>query len=352
MPRVLLLTGDRELAFSREAADAVRSRVAACVRGLDKRDVVLTCGALGVGEWAAEAADDAGLKCVEFRENGLRYEGAMPTTAWSTGYWLYAARGVGSTHRAVHLAAALRRASEAGWTVAARVYAAPWERCGMARDAAAACAAEGVRVEGVAVPAELAPKTPDRGPEPPSTGDLVFIDTETTGVSARDRVIEVGMVRYDAAMRSMHDRWTRKVALPAGVYVHPDAAAKNGYTPEKWAGAVSAHQVMEDLSVRLPRDFTLVGHNLPFDLRMLDAELMRLNRFPLLEGCMVRTEDTKVLAGDLKRAGVCASTSLDVVCAALGIRSDDAHGALADAERCAELYRRLKLVRPARAEAA
>jgi DNA polymerase-3 subunit epsilon len=81
-------------------------------------------------------------------------------------------------------------------------------------------------------------------------------------------------------------------------------------------------------------DARLVAHNAAFDVRFLDAELVRAGRPPLDPGRIV---DTRALA--LARFPG-APSSLDALCRRFGVdnRARTKHGALLDSEILAEVY--------------
>ena len=160
----------------------------------------------------------------------------------------------------------------------------------------------------------------------------IVVDTETTGLDPVDghRIIEIGCVE-------LYDH------VPTGVtlqhYVNPErlvpegALRVHGITDEFLAGkplfAAIADEVLEFFG-----DAALVMHNASFDLKFVNAELLRLARPAIPEA---RTIDTIEIA-KAKIPG--ARYSLDELCRRFGIdlSGRSKHGALLDAELTARVY--------------
>ena len=160
----------------------------------------------------------------------------------------------------------------------------------------------------------------------------VVLDTETTGLSAKDghRIIEIGaveMVNLSVTGRSLH------------LYINPERDID--------AGALEIHGLSSELLADKPVfadvlvefiDFIgndlLVIHNAPFDIGFLNAEFARCGRPPL---SMERVIDTLSLARE-KYPG--AQASLDALCRRFGVDNThrDLHGALIDADLLAAVF--------------
>lgn len=91
--------------------------------------------------------------------------------------------------------------------------------------------------------------------------DPIFIDTETTGVSPNDVIIEIGVV--DLAGNTLFDALV-KPPIP----IPPDAMAVHNITEEMVADAPAWKDIWEDLRAVL--DGRFIGmYNAEFDLRMM-----------------------------------------------------------------------------------
>lgn len=164
----------------------------------------------------------------------------------------------------------------------------------------------------------------------------IALDTETTGFdpSKGDRIVEIGCVEMDnyvATGNVFH------------VYINPErdmpeeAFKVHGLSEE----FLRTHKVMAeevDGFLDFIGDSNLVIHNAEFDMKFINAELIRLKRSPLP---MDRAIDTVRMA---RRMFPGAQANLDALCRRFKI--DNAarvkHGALLDAELLAEVYLELR----------
>lgn len=209
-------------------------------------------------------------------------------------------------------------------TLAARGYAASQLDVPGAWAALADIAAE-------ATPSQTTWAVAERHREPeltnrPVLGSTPFtvIDVETTGFAAHkhDRIIEVALVRADAA-GSITDTWHTLVnpdRSPGPTHVH-------GITAEQLAGAPRFADVLPFIASRLAGT-VVVAHNALFDLGFLSAEFLRSGTQPPLWPTLC----TMDLAGhftDARRLHDC--------CHAAGITLHAAHTALGDATATAFL---------------
>lgn len=150
---------------------------------------------------------------------------------------------------------------------------------------------------------------------------LVFLDVETTGLdpSEGDRVCEIALVRYEhgQAQDALHQLINPQRPVSLGAFrVH-------GLSDEMLRDAPPFAHVAQDV-LELLHDAVLVGHNTPFDLGFLAAELGRLGlRLPPLIAL-----DTLRLA---RRAYRLPSYALGAVAQALGIAiAGQTHRAMQD----------------------
>jgi DNA polymerase-3 subunit epsilon len=165
----------------------------------------------------------------------------------------------------------------------------------------------------------------------------VFLDTETTGLSAEqgDRIIEIGcieMVNRRLTGRTLHHY------LNPGRSSHPDALKVHGLTDEFLADKPTFAQVAEELAEFIA-GAELVAHNADFDIGFLDAEFERLAR-PRTAELAGTVTDSLVLARELFPG---KGNSLDALCRRLEVDNSarDYHGALLDAGLLAEVYLRM-----------
>jgi DNA polymerase-3 subunit epsilon len=165
----------------------------------------------------------------------------------------------------------------------------------------------------------------------------IFLDTETTGLSAEngDRIIELGcieMVNRRLSGRTLHHYVNPERAS------HPDAVRVHGLTDEFLADKPLFGAVVDEF-LEFVGGAELIIHNADFDLGFLDEELRRLQR-PPLAGVVAKVTDTLELARNLYPG---KSNSLDALCRRLEVDNSNRalHGALLDAGLLAEVYIRM-----------
>ena len=160
----------------------------------------------------------------------------------------------------------------------------------------------------------------------------VIVDTETTGLSAADRIVEVACVELIG--RRPTGREFHAYVNPE-MPVHRGALRVHGLTDEFLADKPSFADVGDALRDFL-RDAEMVAHNSSFDYDKLYAEFKRAGFEPfseLVDGVV----DTLAIA---RRRWPGQTCSLDAVCRRLGIDTSHRtmHGALVDARILANAY--------------
>jgi len=162
----------------------------------------------------------------------------------------------------------------------------------------------------------------------------IFLDTETTGLSAEngDRIIEIGCVELVARKLTGNNL---HFYLNPGRDSHEDALKVHGISNEFLRDKPKFSVVADELLAYLA-DAEVIIHNAPFDVSFLNKELSLIGR-PPLKHCVAKVVDSLMMAKELfpgKR------NSLDALCDRLEV--DNAgrtlHGALLDAELLADVY--------------
>ncbi len=166
---------------------------------------------------------------------------------------------------------------------------------------------------------------------------LVFLDTETTGLSPQsgDRIVEIGCVELvdrRATGRSLH------LYLNPQRASHPDALRVHGLTDEFLRDKPLFESVADQL-LEFVNGAEVVIHNAGFDTSFLDHELGRLN-LPKFANCVEKVTDSLTLARELFPG---KANSLDALCKRLEVDNSNRtlHGALLDAGLLAEVYIRM-----------
>ena len=165
----------------------------------------------------------------------------------------------------------------------------------------------------------------------PLVGRSAVIDTETTGTNVRtDRIISFGHVRLVDGKITEQIEWFFN---PGDVEIHPDALRVHGITAEFLADKPPIKGYLARI-IELLVEAIVCGHNVKFDIDMINAELAR-HRFPLLDKFIAGVFDTMK---ESRERWPGKPASLDALCARVGISTAhrQQHGALTDALLCAE----------------
>ena len=165
----------------------------------------------------------------------------------------------------------------------------------------------------------------------------IFIDTETTGLSAEsgDRIVEIGCV--EMLNRRLSGNNLHHYVNPRRSS-HPDALRVHGLTDEFLADKPCFDAIVDDLLAYL-KGAEIVIHNAAFDIAFLNEELQRLGREPI-HAHVVAVTDSLQMARELYPG---KANSLDALCRRLEVDNSNRalHGALLDAGLLAEVYIRM-----------
>lgn len=164
----------------------------------------------------------------------------------------------------------------------------------------------------------------------------IALDTETTGFdpSTGDRIVEIGCVELENFMatgRVFHRYINPERDMPEAAFkVH---GLSEGFLRKQ---KVIAEEIEEFLD--FVGDSKMIIHNAEFDMKFINAELIRLKRLPL---SMSQTTDTVAMARKMFPG---AQANLDALCRRFKIDNSTRtkHGALLDAELLAEVYLELR----------
>lgn len=152
---------------------------------------------------------------------------------------------------------------------------------------------------------------------------VVIFDVETTGMTPRDEIIEIGAVKAVRGEILEEGGRFQSFVRPATARVSAEITGITGITWDMVKDAPPAAEVIPRF-LDFVGDATLGAHNLPFDMRFLDPAARAVGR-----RVPRRTLDTL----DLARTHFPGrSHSLEPFAEALGIPHPEAHRALADAE--------------------
>ena len=96
----------------------------------------------------------------------------------------------------------------------------------------------------------------------------VLVDTETTGISAEDKVCEMAYVEIDDAFNVIR---SGNSLINPGIPINYAASAVNGITDVMVKDAPTLEDYMLSEGAPLRGEVTLIAHNLDFDFRFLKA---------------------------------------------------------------------------------
>ena len=160
----------------------------------------------------------------------------------------------------------------------------------------------------------------------------IFLDTETTGLSAKDgdRIVEIACIETKDLIPT--NRVFHKLINPQKK-VSSEAFKVHGFSDDFLKGKEKFDEVVEDF-LEFIKDKKLIIHNAPFDVGFLNTELRRVNK-KILD--LKNVEDSLILARSKFPA---SSNSLDNLCKRFNIDLSrrTKHNALLDCELLREVY--------------
>ena len=171
--------------------------------------------------------------------------------------------------------------------------------------------------------------------------DLLFVDTETTGLDAsKHELLEVAAIRTTPDAKTIISTFEAKLKPLHLETAEPKALQINGYVPEQWTDDLCmAPELVADALQKMAGDSVLVGQNVSFDEGFLSPLFTRLGMRPPWGYHKV---DTVSLAWPLYiNNAELPGISLEKLCRFLGVTSLPTHRAAADVEACRQVYLKL-----------
>ncbi len=160
----------------------------------------------------------------------------------------------------------------------------------------------------------------------------IFLDTETTGLSAKDgdRIVEIACIETKDLIPT--NRVFHKIINPQKK-VSPEAFKVHGFSDDFLKTKEKFDEVVEDF-LEFIKNKKLIIHNAPFDIGFLNTELRRVDK-KILD--LKNVEDSLNLARSKFPA---SSNSLDNLCKRFNIDLSrrTKHNALLDCELLREVY--------------
>lgn len=167
--------------------------------------------------------------------------------------------------------------------------------------------------------------------------DLLFIDTETTGLDcAKHEIIEIAWILTSPDSRLVKEKYLARM-LPLNIAAaEPKALEINGYKEEAWlASNPRTQDEVAKALWKVSQRAILVGQNVGFDEGFLKVLLAQNGLVPAWGYQKV---DTIALAWPYYSMGKLGGLSLDKLCTFLGITQERKHSADADVESCYRVY--------------
>ena len=163
----------------------------------------------------------------------------------------------------------------------------------------------------------------------------VALDLETTGLTAGNRIIEIGCVEIIG--RDLTGRQYQSYVNPR-CEIEEGAQRVHGITSEQLVGKPEFPEILDEV-LEFVQDAEVLIHNADFDLGFLNHEMKLARRGDKFEDCCLKVTDTLMLAREKSSGG----SSLDQLCDFYQVdrTQRERHGALLDAQLLAHVYLRM-----------
>ncbi len=169
--------------------------------------------------------------------------------------------------------------------------------------------------------------------------NFVILDTETTGLNNDDEVCELGIIDSDGNVLFHSYYYPEKE-------VDPGAAKVNHLSKEKLAKYGKLNAEEWDKIVKAIGGKVIVGHNIPYDVRLITQSLKK-NGYDGPLDALNNTVDTIAIA---KRHIKSKSYSLNNLTTLIGITREEQHDAVDDCRMTLEFINRLEDILKIKAE--
>jgi len=173
----------------------------------------------------------------------------------------------------------------------------------------------------------------------PYLGDLIFLDTETTGLEGNARVIEIGAIRVSFDGFDVKFDTFETLINPGGVPVSEGARKANQITDEELQNAeedITAFAKFVEW-LKETEASRCIAHNAAFDEGKLKYNLVRLGYDSVLPPFECTWKLSKQFLTKPK------NDKLGTLSEYFNFINTQAHRALADTEVCAYVYAKIKL---------
>lgn len=175
---------------------------------------------------------------------------------------------------------------------------------------------------------------------------LVVVDTETTGLDGHSKIVEVSAIKFSEGFVPVSCFTT---LINPGCRIPGEAVAVHGITDDMVAGAPRFSQIAGAFSDYIA-GHNVLGHNLPFDLKFLVAEGVKLcdnvryyDSLAIAKNTLVASYYRDWASADRGRVAEydVENMKLETLCEYYGIKRSGAHRSLSDCFATAKVFENL-----------
>lgn len=177
-------------------------------------------------------------------------------------------------------------------------------------------------------------------PLPKKFQDLLFVDTETTGLDAsKHELLEVAAIRCSPDGKTIISQYEAKLKPRHIETAEPKALEVNKYSSAEWTDEKCVpREIVVDNLQKLAGNTVLIGQNVSFDEGFLTPLFTELK---MKAPWGYHKVDTVALAWPLFLHSPLEGLSLAKLCTFLGVDHTPTHRAMADAMACRAIYLKL-----------
>ncbi len=169
------------------------------------------------------------------------------------------------------------------------------------------------------------------------TAPFSFIDLEMTGLEAhKHEIVEIGLIKVSQPDLEVMESWEVKVRPENLASADEEALQVNGFSEEKWKGAISLKEAMEILAPKVAGTI-LAGWNIATDYAFLDAAVTKTS---IKLDFHKHVFDVHSFAA-AKLALEWGASGLNNTAKHLGVEIIGHHSALPDSQACFQIYKKL-----------
>ncbi len=175
---------------------------------------------------------------------------------------------------------------------------------------------------------------------------IIIFDCETTGFGSDDRLVQLAWLVHDSDGKELKSQ--NHIIKPVGFEIPIESTKIHGITTqEALDGGEDLKEVIDKFmsDIKEYECWTMVGHNIDFDKRMITYELARLgtaSNFDLMTKICTMNKSKDYCALPSSRKGYKQPKLQELYVVLFGEEFEDAHNAFADVHATAKCYWELK----------